>query len=742
MGSQTRGPWVQALSAIALAAVATCAQADWTIKFDLIHRTADHVRVWEDEAFDSGNWKANSTWVGDPAGFAGASITQRGGAFDTGSMVLGGVESKRGDYFLYGGSLHVGNLQIAGDAAGLLQHKGGVLTIGNANVGTQSCCRGGNKGDLRLEAGVRVIDWMRVGAYSLATLSGGVSVFREAVSGGYGDVYITGGTHTFTDRLWVQTQVVGFGSDRISGNLEMSGGTVIGRVDNEGSFAWRGGTVRGDLTTTQYGSLVVDGNVTSEGAVVNRGVMTMLKHSRLNVGSGGFLNDTAGTLLFEDAVIQTTGSSVVNRGYIEGMGLIGGSGKFENEGRFLAFEGPHITIDVATFSNRGEFTMRDIALRGSGRFDNESAGRVVTEGNTLIATRFDNRGRFEAGAGLLSLEGPFTNGGELVLTDAASVITSGGGFENRGTISGRGSLKAPFENRGVVRAEGGELVLLLTPGNRAGVLSAAAGGTLTLAAGAPRLEGTLRLEGGRIQVPGAAQNEGVIEGVGTLAAGTLVNLARMRFDAGASRLEGELDHRAGAHLALADAAELAMDSTVTLRRGSFVELAAGSTLRFGGPVLIESGVLTSGNGRYVFDGGLELGPGAASVALAGSAYLGAANVLRMDLAGGDADHLSVLDTLVFGGTLQLATIVGFDAVAGARYDLFDWGFQAIGRFGSIDLSQALLGDGLRWDTRELYSDGVLQITAVPEPATWMLSAAGLLLIAAAARRRRPGAKRP
>ena len=37
MWSQTRGLWVQGLGAVALAAVATSAQADWTIKFDLIH---------------------------------------------------------------------------------------------------------------------------------------------------------------------------------------------------------------------------------------------------------------------------------------------------------------------------------------------------------------------------------------------------------------------------------------------------------------------------------------------------------------------------------------------------------------------------------------------------------------------------------------------------------------------------------------------------------------------------------
>lgn len=731
MKSHARRRLVQGLGAVALAAGAAGAQAGWPIHFDLIDRDADLVQVWEHESFDSGNWKAKDTRIGTAAG-VGASVTQSGGSFVTGTMVLGYDERVQGDYFLYGGSLRVAELQIAALYGGVVQQKGGVLTAGNVNVGTQTCCRGGNKGDLRLEGGLRSIDTMRVGEHSIATLSGGVSIFGTAVSGGYGDMYITGGTHTFSNRLWVQTQVLRTG-DRIGGNVEMSGGTVIGRVDNEGSFAWRGGTVDGEFTTTQYGQLLVDGTATSRGSLVNQGAMTILKTSQLNVGSGGFLNDTGGTLSFQDALIQA-GGSIVNRGHIAGLGRIAGSGKFENEGSFLAFDGPQLAIDLPAFSNRGSFTLRNMTLRGSGAFANESAGRFVTEGDASIAMRFDNHGRLEVGAGRVGLEGAFKNSGELVLTDAAASI-SAGAFENRGRISGHGSLKAPFENRGVVRAEGGELVLLLTPDNRAGVLSAAAGGTLTLAAGAPHLEGTLRLEGGRIQVHGATQNHGVIEGAGTLAVGTLVNLGRIQFGAGASRFEGVLDHRAGARLGLAEGAELAIDSAVTLRRGSFVELAAGSTLRFGGAVLIEAGVLTSGDGRYLFDSGLELGPEAASVALAGSARLGAGHVLRMDLAAGGSDHLSVMGTLAFGGTLRLATLDGFDAVAGARYDLFDWG-RAVGSFGHIDLSQAVLPDGMRWDTRELYSDGVLRIAAVPEPSTWILSAAGLALVAATGRRRR------
>jgi hypothetical protein len=98
------------------------------------------------------------------------------------------------------------------------------------------------------------------------------------------------------------------------------------------------------------------------------------------------------------------------------------------------------------------------------------------------------------------------------------------------------------------------------------------------------------------------------------------------------------------------------------------------------------------------------------------------------------------DRLTLGGTLQLSWWGGFEAQAGQRFDLFDWG-SVSGSFAAIDLSAAALDPGLRWDTSRLYLDGSVAVAAVPEPQTWALMLAGLAAAGVAARRRAHG-KRP
>jgi hypothetical protein len=72
---------------------------------------------------------------------------------------------------------------------------------------------------------------------------------------------------------------------------------------------------------------------------------------------------------------------------------------------------------------------------------------------------------------------------------------------------------------------------------------------------------------------------------------------------------------------------------------------------------------------------------------------------------------------------------------GSRYDLFDWG-SSTGSFALIDFSGAPLAPGLFWDSSELYTAGVLKVSAVPEPGTWALWMAGVACMGALARRRR------
>lgn len=90
---------------------------------------------------------------------------------------------------------------------------------------------------------------------------------------------------------------------------------------------------------------------------------------------------------------------------------------------------------------------------------------------------------------------------------------------------------------------------------------------------------------------------------------------------------------------------------------------------------------------------------------------------------GSFDKYIVAGHLAFGGTLKLVSWAGFTGQIGQSFDLFDWGSS--GSFNSIDASGLSLPTGAVLDTSQLYTAGVLSITAVPKPGTWALLACGL-----------------
>ena len=79
---------------------------------------------------------------------------------------------------------------------------------------------------------------------------------------------------------------------------------------------------------------------------------------------------------------------------------------------------------------------------------------------------------------------------------------------------------------------------------------------------------------------------------------------------------------------------------------------------------------------------------------------------------------------------------GFTGQIGQSFDLFDWGSNS-GSFSSIDASGLSLASGAVLDTSQLYTAGVLSITAVPEPGTWALLLIGLTVVLRRLEVRRP-----
>ncbi|MCX2864047.1 autotransporter-associated beta strand repeat-containing protein [Paucibacter sp. PLA-PC-4] len=84
-------------------------------------------------------------------------------------------------------------------------------------------------------------------------------------------------------------------------------------------------------------------------------------------------------------------------------------------------------------------------------------------------------------------------------------------------------------------------------------------------------------------------------------------------------------------------------------------------------------------------------------------------------------------------TLRLSLSQGFSAQAGQQFDLLDWGILQ-GQFSTIDSSGLVLAQGMRLDVSRLYIDGVVGVTAVPEPQSWALLLSGVLGLLAWRRR--------
>ena len=131
----------------------------------------------------------------------------------------------------------------------------------------------------------------------------------------------------------------------------------------------------------------------------------------------------------------------------------------------------------------------------------------------------------------------------------------------------------------------------------------------------------------------------------------------------------------------------------------------GGTL--GGNGLISGPVTISSAGT------LAPGTSIGTLAVANSLSLSGTNVMELNKSGAilTSDLVTNITTLTCGGTLAL-TITGDALAAGDSFKLYSFN-TATGAFGAI--TPTTPGPGLTWDTSTLTSDGILRVTAVPQP---------------------------
>ncbi len=731
-------------------------------------------------------------------GSEGGSISNASGSFSTVDLDLGSLAG-RGRYVTSGGGLSATQVRVGYQSEGnFLQIDGSTqaktLTLGLGGPGYVSLWGGtlaaetvvvshATPASFGQQGGIHTVNTLVLGQHAGSDgtykLTGGTlsTVSVNVGNLGTGSFAHSAGVHLVDDNL----RIGGSGSYQLSGTgeLRLAGNSSI---DNEGSFVQTGGRFVGTLVNRGsfvYGAaggaapafaarLVNEGTVTlavsgsfADG-MQNNGSFTELVAGRSLALDGSGLENN-GSIVMAGGTLQGSGA-LLNNGNVSGHGRIGGSGGFFNYGVVTPGASPLVLANTGgnlnagtwwvpaasevqlagagiTLSNQGVLALQGGRVSGSGTLSNGAGGLVSGSGG--IASRFVNAGTLALADGnRIVVSSSFANSG-LIDLGGSSALLSGTTLANTGLVAGRGRIANAVDNRagGRIQADGGVLVLAGSVGN-AGMLVAEAGGTLLLQAPLASQIGTLQLNGGTIDNAGwTLRNDGIVGGHGTLRAAAIQNAGQMQFSAGSTQIHGALSNLDGGRILVSGTGVATFYGSLQARAGSELRVAAGSAAVFFGPVNQASGALFTGEGTRYFEGGLSLGGTPALGGSQGSVVFGSANLYRAEIGGLEAgsghDQFAVGGRLDFGGTLQLAWWGGFEAQAGQRFDLFDWG-SANGTFAAIDLGAAALDPGLQWDTSRLYLDGSIGVVAVPEPGPWalMLGGAAAILI-----RRRAGSRR-
>jgi len=294
---------------------------------------------------------------------------------------------------------------------------------------------------------------------------------------------------------------------------------------------------------------------------------------------------------------------------------------------------------------------------------------------------------------------------------------------NHGTIEGDGRLAASL-----IYNDGGHIRI------------AHAGDRLKLDAEVINYVGAIDVIRGEVEITGELKNESQVNlRDGILRTATFKNFGRFEISSGASDVFGSVSNEDIGRIIVSGQGQVTFWHTVE----SYGELRVsnGAVATFFGDFYARTNKLT-GTGSKYYEAGYFIGnsPGVASDE--GNVAFGSEAFVEVEIGGltagnGDGFHdkLIVLGDLGLDGTLKLVSWKGFTGQAGESFDLFDWGTLS-GTFDNIDSSEMLLAADATLDTRRLYIDGTISVTAVPEPETWAMLLAGLGLVGWTVQRRK------
>ncbi len=671
----------------------------------------------------SGSLEVVHTLSGNIGGAHALTLARQGAATlgTNAGFALSGTNTFSGGLTVDATRLFVSSDASLGDASGGLTLRNAAIL---APTGTLSTTR-----LLTVGTGGGVLD-QGANAVTFAGLSGSGDLLKT----GSGTLTFTG-TSTYHGTLTSSTELTL--APGASFRFGPQGTTNTGLLNN-GTLAFDSSTVRAfNSVISGSGAVEVEGSaggVLTLGAVNTYAGGTTLRGGTLvfssldNLGSGN-LTFAGGTLRW------ATGNTTDISARLAPLGASGGTAHLN---------GQALTFATAIGGTGG------LALTGGGSLtltaDNTFGGALTIGAGTTV-----NLG---AGGATGSLAGPVVNNGALVINRSNDLayqgVLSGNGLF---TKNGAGTLTLGGDNSGFSGA------------------SSLNAGTVALAYDNALGTGAATLNGASLEASGGARTvatpfrlnaDTTLGGSDALTLTGSFTLLRNRDliveNTAVTTFSGSIGQSGGGRgLNKYGAGELQLTGANTYSGGTYVgegtvRINNPSGSAFGtGAVTVESGATLTGAGS--FSGALQLNPGATfapgnSPGLAtigsGSVFEGTtlieiAGLDRGNLVGGDGDDgydaidvgASGTGSVILGGELQVVFFGGYVPTGSASFQLLKAGSFG-GSFAQISLPSA---PGYSWNISRLNTEGILELTAVPEPAT-LAGLAGLAAFSAAALRRR------
>lgn len=553
------------------------------------------------------------------------------------------------------------------NTAGILKTGAGVFVTGAANTFTGGLTLA--EGTLRTQ-GVGVANVSSPFGTGTLTLQGGTLTATGATSRSYwNSVILDGGNITFGDAVGTASQTFSATASSVTTMTASTTMTVNAPVE------WRqaiSGT--GNITKAGPGTLTLSSNNTFEGGVIlSSGTIATLGST--DVVSGTIANGALGKSTLTLAGGALTSSSSTVRSYANSVVIAGNTtlGDATNNGT-QTFSGS--AGGTTTLSGNHTLTLNsDVAwqqaISGTGfRLTKDGAGTLTL-------------GRLGASV-TNTFDGLTINGGKVAIFNTQALGTAPSSYQADSIVLNSGTLQFNYT-----------ATTTQVSANR-GVSLGSGGGTIEVTSG-----DTIALGGRMVELaPGSSFTK---TGAGAL------------WLTGSSSYTGPTVVSGGTLIVGVGGSGSLGNTEVTVNSGAVL---GGSGSIGGNVTVLNGGTLAPGNS-----------PGL--LTLLGDLTLSSSSAITMEIAGttrgSGYDALNIGGLLTLDGTVSVTS--GYAFAEGNSFELFNWGsIDSSGFNVASDLLLPDLSEGLLWDTSSFLSNGVISITAVPEPSAYGLTILGSAMV--------------